>query len=133
MKKLFVLGLVAVAASGCASMGPVASPQRRVVMWQVGVVVQVVNNCAPLLNIERVGRLEVRNLPYGESATVPLVSTPFSGSNRRMPLTVKGYTEKNEYLGSDSREFYANTYEGSREEVWEINYLRLPNGRGGCQ
>ena len=95
MKKLFVL-VVVVMASGCANRGVVnTTPQRRVIMWQVGVRVHVVNNCAPLLDLERDGRIEIKDLRYGESAQVPLVSTPFSGSSRRMFLVAKGHTEKN--------------------------------------
>ncbi len=133
MKRLFLVALVAIAVNGCATIRMPNGTTQRYVMYQVGVVVRVVNNCAPLLDIERVGGVVVKGLLYGESATVPLVSTPFSGSNRRMPLTVKGYTDKNEYLGSATQTFSVSTYEGSREEVWEIDRLNLPGGRGGCQ
>lgn len=132
--RFFLAMLITLVASGCANKGPVnTTPQRRVVMWQVGVRVHVVNNCAPLLDLERDGRIEIKGLPYGESAQVPLVSTPFSGSSRRMFLVAKGYTEKSEYLGSYTRQFSVNTSRGSQEEVWEINRLNLPGGRGGCQ
>ena len=131
---VFVMGLIALLSSACANRGVVnTTPQRRVIMWQVGVRVHVVNNCAPLLDLERDGRVEIKDLPYGESAQVPLVSGAFGGNNRQMFLIAKGYTVKNEYLGSATRTFYANTYEGSREEVWEVDRLNLPNGRGGCQ
>jgi len=133
MKKFLILSLIAVAASGCATIRQADGTTTRYFLTQVSVVVRVVNNCAPLMDLERVGGVVVKGLPYGGSATVPLVSTPFSGSNRRMPLTAKGYTEKMVYLGSISREFYVNTYEGTREEVWEVSRLNLPGGRGGCQ
>lgn len=134
-KSLFALALIAIAVamSGCATIHYADGSTQRYVMLQVGVIVRVVNNCAPLMDLERVGGVVVKGLPYGESATVPLISRPFSGSNRGMPLTAKGYTAAKEYLGSASREFNANIYEGSREEVWEVDQLRLPNGRGGCQ
>ena len=118
MKKLFVALIVAVAVSGCATIRMPDGTTQRYVMYQVGVVVRVVNNCAPLLDVERVGGVMVKGLPYGEAASVPLVSAPFGGNNRRMPLMVRGYTDKNEYLGSATREFYVNPYEGSREDVW---------------
>src|SRR3989344_586312 len=125
MKKLIFLLLVLVS-TGCVRY-TADGRMRTAIMLQVGVVVRVVNNCAPMLDLERVNGPAVTGLAYGQSTTIPLVSTPFTGSNRRMPLTVKGFTLKNEYLGSDTREFYVNTHEGTREEVWEINHLRLPN------
>ena len=127
---LAVLVTVAVA-SGCTVVQRPGGTEWYV-MTQVGVTVRVVNNCASFLDLERVGGVVVKGLSYGASTTVPMVSTPFSGSYRRMPLTAKGYTASREYLGSTTREFYANTYEGSREEVWEISRLNLPGGRGGC-
>ena len=110
--------------------------QRTVIMLQVGVVVKVVNNCAPLIDLERVGGVVATGLKYSQSATIPLVSTPFSGSNRQIALTAKGFKTTPEgqvYLGSQTRTFSVSTNEGSREEVWEIDYLQLPRGRGGCQ
>ncbi len=133
MKKLVFLVVLALASSGCVRYA-VDGRTRTAIMLQVGVVVRVVNNCAPVLEIERVGG-RMGAVSYGNSTTVILESTPFTGSNRRMPLTVKGYNPTAQgqvYLGSQTREFYASTYEGTREEVWEVDYLRLPTGRGGC-
>ena len=134
MRLLALAVFVAVTVGGCAHKGPVnTTPQRRVVLWQVASIVHVINNCSPLLDLERRGLVEINGLPYGESAQVPLVSTPFSGSSRRMFLVAKGYTEKLEYLGSATRQFSVSTSRGSQEKVWEVNKLRLPGGRGGCQ
>lgn len=130
MKLISVLMLV-LATSGCYTIHTSTGPQRYL-MLQVGVVVGVVNNCAPYLALERAGAMVIDGLPYGNSTTVALESAPFSGSSRPMTLTVKGYTARGDYLGSQTKTFYANTYEGTREEVWEIDYLQLPNGRGGC-
>ncbi len=132
MKKFFLLTLVALVTSNCATTGIVGGPMRTVAMPQVGVRVHVVNNCAPTLDLESDGRVEVKGVPYGASAIVSLSSRPFSGSSRGLFLVAKGYTLKSEYLGSETRQFYVSIYEGTREEVWEINYLRLPSGRGGC-
>ncbi len=132
---LLLVVLVAVLASGCVAF-PVGGPngtRRLYVPYQVGAFVRVVNNCAPLLDLETVNGVVVEGLPYGSSATVPLISLPFGGSYRRMFLTAKGYTADRVYLGSATAEFHVSTYEGSRSEVWEVNRLHLPHGRGGCQ
>src|SRR3989344_5648964 len=134
MKKLvFVLmSMIGLMSTGCVRYA-VNGQQRTVVMFQVGVVVRVVNNCAPILDLERVGGLVATGLKYSQSATIPLVSTPFSGSNRQIALTAKGFKTTPEgqvYLGSQTRTFSVSTNEGSREEVWEIDYLQLPSGRG---
>jgi len=134
MKRLFVLGLIAVAGSGCATVMMPNGSTKRYFMSQVGVVVRVVNNCAPLLDLERVGGIVVKGLPFSESTTVPLVSTPFSGSSRRMPLTAKGYTAERQYLGSVTKEFQVNTYEGTHEEFWAVNQISISQGgRNGCE
>ncbi len=133
MKKLFFAALVALSASGCVRYA-VNGQTRTAILLQVGVVVRVVNNCAPVLELERVGG-RVGSVTYGNSTTVIMESTPFTGSNRRMLLTVRGFqpTDAGQvYLGSQTREFYVSTYEGTREEVWEVDHIRLPNGRGGC-
>lgn len=135
MTRLFWVGLLAIVTSGgCAviPVGGVNGPQLYI-MTQVGVVVSVVNNCAPFLDGDATSGIAFRGLPYGSSATVPLVSAPFGGSYRSMLLTVKGYNERREYLGSATQEFYVSTYDGSRSAVWEVDQLRLPHGRGGCR
>jgi len=130
----FLVILIALAMSGCAIITYPDGSTQHFVLLQTGVIVRVVNNCAPFLDLERVDGIAVRGLPYGGSATVVMQLTPFRGGyNRRIPLTAKGYTSKREYLGSTTREFYVNTHEGTREEAWEIDRLNLPNGRGGCR
>lgn len=137
MNRLNRLGVIlaTVLASGCVGV-PIGRPGGGVqlyVPYQVGSFVRVVNNCAPFLDLETVNGVVVEKLPYGGSTTVPLISMPFGGSYRRMFLTAKGYTAVREYLGSATAEFGVSTYEGSRSEVWEVNRLHLPSGRGGCQ
>ena len=107
--------------------------EQRFLMTQVGVVVRVRNNCTALLDLETVNGPVYRGLVYGNAITIPLVSTPFSGTSRYMLLTAVGYTAEREYLGSITRRFSVDTYEGSRQDVWEVDQLRLPKGRGGCQ
>lgn len=134
MKQMFFV-LLSVALGGCAVV-PVR-PHSVITggfgFYQVGVTVRVVNNCARYLDLESVNEVEVRGLVYGASATVHLTSAPFSGSNRQMFLVAKGYGENREYLGSITKVFHVSTHQGSREEIWEINSLRLPGGRGGCR
>lgn len=134
MKQMFFV-LLSVALGGCAVV-PVR-PHSVITggfgFYQVGVTVRVVNNCAPFLDLERVDGVEVKGLLYGSSATIHMTSAPFSGSQRQMSLTAKGYSQNQEYLGSATKIFHVSTHQGSREEVWEVDRLRLPNGRGGCR
>lgn len=132
MKKFVLLVLITLATGACANKGIVGGPIRTVPMLQVGVRVHVVNNCAPRLDLESNGRVEISNLPYGGSAIVPLSSQPFTGSSRQLFLVAKGYTLNGVYLGSQTRQLYVSTYEGTRDEVWEVNYLQLPNRGSGC-
>ncbi len=133
MGKFLVVALAVSAASACTTIRNPDGTTQRYLMLQSGVIVRVLNNCAPFLDLERATGIVVKALPYGGSVTVPLVSTPLSGSSRRMPLTAKGYTADMEYLGSITREFYVSSSEGSHEEFWEVNRINLPGRRGGCQ
>ena len=131
-KALAVLVALSLSTTGCLLV-PGPAGNEGYIFHQVGVAVRVVNNCAPYLDLETVVGVVVRGLLYGDSVTVPLVSAPFGGSNRRLELTAKGYTADRQYLGSVTAHFYVSTYSGSRGEVWEVDRLRLPHGRGGCQ
>ena len=133
MKRFLLVMPVALVVGGCVALPGGPHGTQLFVMYQIGVTVRVVNNCAPFLDLESVGGVVMKGLPYGDSTTIPMVSAPLSGSYRRMSLTAKGYTASRVYLGSATVEFHVSTYEGSREEVWEVNRLHLPNGRGGCQ
>ena len=134
MKRFLVVAMVAVAAAGCVAV-PIgrSGGAQLYVPYQVGVFARVVNNCAPFLDFETVSGVVLKGLPYGDSDTIPHISLPFGGSHREMALTAKGYTAAKEYLGSATAIFSVSTYEGSRAAVWEVNHLRLPNGRGGCR
>ncbi len=135
MKISMLFVLIALVVSGCVAIpvGGSGSGTKVYVLYQVSVIARVINNCAPHLELENISGVVVKDLPYGSSTTIPLISLPFSASNRQVSLTVKGYTDKREYLGSMTKTFYVSTYEGSREEVWEVDRLRLPGGRGGCR
>ena len=138
MKRMIVVAVLAlsVLAGGCVTVVSPTGQRIRYVMPQVGVIVRVHNNCTPFIDLESVEGVMVAGLAYGEAATVPLASMPFSGSSRQLWLTAKGYRElngKREYLGSTTRQFNVNVYSGSQTEVWEVTQLQLPGSRGGCQ
>ncbi len=135
MSKFFifiVLALIAIAVNGCATISYPNGSTQKLVLLQVGVIVRVVNNCTPKMDFETINGVVLKDLPYGGSQTILMQSMPFSGSNRYLSLVAKGKTDKGEYLGSVVKRFYVNTYQGSRQEIWEISTLRLPGGRGGC-
>jgi len=132
MKKFFLVALMAVVAGGCVGVPVGGGGYEIVVPYQVGAFVRVVNNCAPILSLESLNGIEIKELPYGNSTTVPLISAPLSGRHRRLYLTAKGYTADRVYLGSATRTFHVSTYTGSRSDVWEVDRLHLPGGRGGC-
>lgn len=135
MNKIFLL--LALVASGCAL--TVVHPdgsKTTYVPIQVTSFVRVTNSCTPYMDFERsIGVVKV--LEYGQSDTIPLVSTPFSGPNRCMMLQAKGYKKledgKREYLGSAIATFCVDTYNGSREAFWDVTQISLPHGRGGCR
>lgn len=129
---LFLLALT----TGCATMVYPDGSRQSVLLPQVATVVTVNNDCVPVLDIHGSEGLLMAGVKYGHSVTVPLVSTAFSGDSRRSFLTVKGFLETDEgreYLGSQTREFHVNVYQGTQRVPWTIDHLRLPNGRGGCR
>jgi len=130
MRKIFlVLGLaLIVPMSGCYTLRQGESVQKYSTIQQ-SVFVRVVNNCAPSLVIEGMGGVIKSNLGFGESFTVILVRQPFSSSE--LTLTVKG-SASGRYLGSSTKTYYVNYDQGSKQEVWEVDYLRLAGGNGGC-
>lgn len=131
MKKILFLALMALQMTGCIRYVDVTGRQRVGVMLQVGIILTVVNNCSTLIDIERGGTVK-SGLPYSQSAVLALESTPFTGSSRNISVTVKAYGLNNEYLGSQTQVFSVDTGSGTYEKTWEIDYVRLPNGRGGC-
>jgi len=131
MKRMMVVLALTMGVSGCLTVHTPSGTQRFV-LPQVGVVLRVVNNCAPFLDIWAPTGLIVMGLPYGEVSTVPLVSQSYSGRTRKVEVTVQGYTKDREYLGSDAKSFTVRTSQGSYQETWEVARLRLPNRRGGC-
>jgi len=130
MRRLFVFLVPAfiVPMSGCYTLRQGENVQKYTTIQQ-SVFVRVVNNCAPSLVIEGMGGVIKSNLGYGESFTVVLVRQPFSSSE--LTLTVKG-SASGRYLGSATKTYYVNYDQGARQEVWEVNYLNLPGGSGGC-
>lgn len=138
MNKIFGLLSTLVAlmvVGGCVAIpvGGSGSGTQLYLLYQVSVVVRVVNNCAPHGELSTVSGVVVKDLRYSDSTTVPLISMPFSGSSRQVSLTFKGYTDNKAYLGSMTKTFYVDTSQGSREEVWEVDRLNLPGNRGGCR
>lgn len=136
-----LLCALTVTLAACGGMRTVRLPDgsltnKRIVMIQSGIVVSVVNNCAPLLDIESVGGRHFINAKFGESVTVTGVARPLSGYgySRRIQFTVKGYSaDRTIYLGSSTREFSVSTYEGTHEETWVVDQLALPTNQGGCR
>jgi len=128
---VLVVGLIALAVSGCSVHMPNGTIVR--ILPQVGMSVRVVNNCAPIIDLESANGLAVVGLPYSGSHTVWLESAPFSGDHRRMFLTAKGYSaDRSIYLGSVTKEFAVSIHHGSGTEPWEINELRLPGRHHRC-
>lgn len=123
MKKLVLVLAVLLVQTGCV--------HSRTLCLQVCVAVRMVNNCAHVLDVEDING-PLGRLAYSQSETFVLVSTAFSGNNRFMPLVVKGWAKDGKYLGSETRQFYVDTSEGSRREVWEVDNLNLPRN-GGCE
>jgi hypothetical protein len=130
MRKIFAI-LAALYLSGCVTVMQEDGTRQRFLFLQAGVMLRVVNNCAPSLTVESVSGVMVSNLAYGSSITIPLAPAPLS-RNRQLVLVAKGAGSSREYLGSQTRTFYTDPSQGTREEVWEIDHLSLPNGRGGC-
>lgn len=106
---------------------------RRIeIRTQRTVAVRVVNNCAPLLDVEGDrGRL-LTGLQFGQARTV-FLQAPFlaGGDNVTLHIIVQGWAG-NRYLGSAQQPYSIGPYYGSRSEVFIVEYLSLPNGRGGC-
>ena len=127
---LYILLVVAtLSQSACMTSFTQGSSTQRFLMIQQKTLVKVQNNCAPHLKIESVMGVYTSDVQYGDSYTAVLVRQPFMDGN--MKLTVKGYGDLNEYLGSSTQAFTL-TADGDRQEVWEVNNLFLPNGKGGC-
>lgn len=136
MIRLIPILFLAALATGCATIQYPDGSRQKIFLPQVATVVTVHNDCAPILDVHGSNGLIMAGVGYGRSVTIPLISTAFSGNNRSSFLTVKGFVDTprgREYLGSLTREFYVNTYEGTQREPWTIDNLRLPNGRGGCK
>jgi hypothetical protein len=124
--------LLALGSTGCVTVHE-GGIKRTYIMPQVGVVLRVQNNCAPLIDIERPAEgVILKALPYGQSRTIPLSSVAFTGSSRQIPILVKGYTREGHYLGSEVYTYYVSTHQGTREDFLVVDRLRLSSGRSGC-
>ena len=137
MKKLFSVGLIVLAVSGCALHLPNGSVVQIPAppLSQVAVTVTVINNCAPVIDLESTYGVipGAVGIPYSGSRTVRLESTAFSGPFRTVFLTVKGYSaDRTVYVGSITRQFTVNTYEGSTAVPWTIKVLHLPGRPNRC-
>ncbi|MEX0932408.1 MAG: hypothetical protein WDZ61_00745 [Parcubacteria group bacterium] len=131
-ERVLVLPLLAilVLVGGCAG---AAHFPRMYLMPQVGIILTVVNNCSPFLDVSSPTHGDLATgLPYGDRVTLPLSSVAFSGSNREIEVYVQGHTSKRVYLGSDTKTFRVNVRSGTRGEVWEVRRLNASNRTGGC-
>jgi hypothetical protein len=124
---VFFIVLVSGMTCGCAVKN-VNGHRGWVIMPQVGVVVTVQNNCAANLSVESLYGNEVKNLAFGESATIPIASRPFSGYNREIWVMVKAYDNALKYIGSAELREYADTYSGTRDKLWQVDDLDSPSG-----
>jgi hypothetical protein len=133
MKKLFWVALLAILASGCAQVVYPDGSRRRVPMTQVGVVLTVQNDCAPVLEAYQDGILMMANIRRGQHATFPLVSAAFTGSSREVEVLFKYYSligDTLNYLGSLVERFWVNIYGGSESRTV---ILRPGWGTEGCR
>lgn len=135
MRKLLSTLIVAVVALSQSACAPVIvqqphGPRFGMVSLQQRVLVTVQNNCVPYIDVFTGTVVYSVGLPYADHVVAPLVRQPFT--NGEFTLVVRGYNEKKEFLGTDTRRYSISSYEGEKNEVWEVNYLNLPNGRGGC-
>lgn len=131
MKKLISVMLIALAVGGCSVHMPNGTTVR--ILSQVGITVRVVNNCAPIVDIESSRGVVVAGLPFSGSHSVAWESDAWSGNYRKMFLTAKGYSaDRQLYFGSYTKEFTINVRDGSKAEPWEINNLHLPGAHQNC-
>lgn len=130
MFRAFVL-ILSLLASGCAT--HIVGGQRGIVfMPQVGVVISVVNNCSAKVSVESGGVMADPDLPFGGSNNLPIASRAFSGYNRAVVVTVKAYDAAGKYLGSTTRQFHVDIYQGTYETTWVVDRLESPPG-GKCE
>ncbi len=127
MKELFVVGLIALATSGCATTGTGTS-NRYGFNWFPTIDVVVINDCANSTIFVKPSRGVETAIKFGNSETIILSRYP--GQDDQLLLSVRGVGDEGSYLGSDSRTFYAGQ-RGRREEAWHIVYLR--GGTRPCQ
>jgi hypothetical protein len=98
----------------------------REILPQVGVVVTIQNNCAPMLSIQSLHGTEVKSLAFGKSATIPVSSRPFSGYNREIWVMIRAYDSSMNYLGSAEMREYADISNGTRDKLWQVDDLDSP-------
>ncbi len=127
MKKLVLAILAVIWVGGCASSN-VGGQRRTVFMPQVGVIMTVQNNCAPFVSVESIRGVEVAELPFGESATLPISSRAFGGYSREIWVMVKAYASNLVFLGSTMFREYVDTYQGTQDRLWQVDRLDSPPG-----
>jgi hypothetical protein len=131
---LFVLLLISIISSwGCAPR-IVNGKREWVVMSQVGLVVTVQNNCSALMSVESLYGLEVRMLPFGDSATIPIATRPLSGGrsgSRQIWVMVKAYDRNMKFLGSAEMRESVSVSRGTRDRLWQVDDLESPQ-RASC-
>lgn len=121
-KKLFVLALIAVALSGCATAGAgIRTSNAYSYNWFPTVDVMVANDCVASTIYVKPPRGVETPIKFGSVETISL--TQYPGQYYLLLLMVRGVGDEGSFLGSDSRTFYTDRY-GRREESWHVDYLR---------
>lgn len=127
--KIFVIIVVALMASGCATVPTVAAPSgtQRIIFLQVGVMLQVFNNCSTTP-----GRLYPSTggevlVPAGRPTYVPMASMPLMAT-RSLSATYQVF-EGDVMVGSISRSFYIDRYQGTQTVQWVIGGDGYGGGR----
>jgi hypothetical protein len=123
---LFLVGLFTGCATRIVELEDGTVRRVREILPQVGVVVTVQNNCAPVLSVQSLHGTEVKSLAFGKSATIPVSSRPFSGYNREIWVMVRAYDSSMNYLGSAELREYADTSYGTRDKLWQVDDLESP-------
>jgi hypothetical protein len=120
MRRIFLLALAAMVASGCGATVQGGARTYRFNMFAT-VDVVVVNDCvASTIYVKPPQGREVA-IVFGNAKTITLQR--YLGDDSQLLLIVRGVGNEGAYLGSDSRTFYTGD-RGRREESWHVESLR---------
>lgn len=135
-KLIFVIGVLMT--SACSSVQrpgavPVVGP--RASMWKQEVMVELTNNCAPILHVVdgNITRLVLRG---SGTHYVKLERGQWKGDGGvGLHVTVKAYAYEGEagYLGSAEGRWYVDSHNAGYRVPWQLDYLQsVPKGSSGC-